>query len=487
MKQKMKSFLNNMYVGDSPNPLRFEFSGIMRFIPLIVCGGFFLFTILIFAFGPLDWNINNPFQLYTFLILCCVSLILGYSIAIKKGKTAPLKLNLNINNLLITCSIVYFIIYIPTLLVTTGKWYPDIVEGILDTGKAYRNTKFLNENSSQFALYIRMLLSPFLIMVTPVTLFFMPKLSKLGKVLGWIVIVLTVCMSISQGMNKACADFTAQIVLFLCMLFFTKNRKKEKKSIQKHSYIFYRLRMLLVILSVCILFFVYYSTTMHNRVSTDLSNNDNSQETTSSEDSLVGNVDDSITSYSTFGFSTIKEDYLLFKVVPKRLQPTAMFLSSYISHGYKGLSIAMEEEFTSTYGLGFSDFFRHNFLKIVGETESEKEIISQTYYGKTSDSSWETGSFWSTFFVYPASDISFIGTILLVFLIGYLFALSWKDALSTENPFAITTFFCFCTMIFYFSANNQMFQGGENFIGFSSMLILWAMSRCLIFKKAKKA
>jgi hypothetical protein len=226
---------------------------------------------------------------------------------------------------------------------------------------------------------------------------------------------------------------------------------------------------------------------MHNRVSTDIASGNNTTSDAEQTDIDKEKVDESIENNSTFGFSTIKENNIFNKIIPQKLQPISTFLSSYLSHGYKGLSIAMNQRFTSTYGLGFSDFFRHNFLKIARKTGLEKEIVRQTYYGKTSNEAWETGAFWSTFFVYPASDISFIGTILLVFLIGYCFALSWKDALNTENPFAVTAFFCFCIMIFYFSANNQMFQNGDNFIGFSSMLIIWLLSRHVLFKKSKKA
>jgi hypothetical protein len=174
------------------------------------------------------------------------------------------------------------------------------------------------------------------------------------------------------------------------------------------------------------------------------------------------------------------------RLLPSKIRSMFNLLSGYFCQGYKGLSLAMDQEFTSSYGLGFSDFFRRNFLRVIGRPDLEKEIFARTYAGKINSLGWTHLGLWSSFFTHPASDISFLGTILLVFLIGFLFGLSWKDSLLTENPFAVTSFIGFCTMVFYFSANNQMFQSGEQFIGFSVILFVWLLSRMLFAQKCGK-
>lgn len=441
--------------------LNLSYRGVMRFLPLIVVGGFFCFTILLFAFGPIDWQLHNPFEVYSFLILCVLALSGGYMLSVYlKPKKVICEKQFEINKLLIIGAIVFILLYIPTLICTTGKWYPDLITGFTDTGAAYKNTKYYNENGNQFILYVRMILSPLMIGVMPITIYFMPKLSKLGKVLGIVVIMLTVSISICQGINKAVADFTAQMVLMLIILFFANNVKAKRKGL-------YKLKIFLLIILVCASFIFYFTNGMNHRIANDISNT-NPSKVTSDE------ITRQMSQYSTFGLGKSKDNYFIKKILPSKASSTLTFLTSYLSHGYKGMSLSMNEEFTSTYGLGFSDFFRHNFVKITHQDESS--IVSQTYYGKTVKYGWKTGSVWSSFFVYPASDISFPGTILLVFLIGYLFGKSFRDAIETHNPFALTAFFGFSTMIFYFSANNQMFQNGENFIGFIAILILWALS-----------
>jgi len=154
-----------------------------------------------------------------------------------------------------------------------------------------------------------------------------------------------------------------------------------------------------------------------------------------------------------------------------------MFLVSYATHGYKGLSLAMDHSFTPSYGLGFSPFVRHNVLRILGKSENEQAVYANTYAGKTEADGWSTGLMWSTFFVNPASDITFPGTIVLMFVIGYLWSLAWRDALERDDVLAIVVFFYLSILVFYLSANNQILEGGETTIGFTVVFSTWLVRR----------
>jgi len=475
--------LGRRFVDHQEESLQFRFVGIVRYIPLIVCGGFFALTIGMFAFGPLDWQVTNPEKLYGFLLLYLIALVLGYVLAIKNGKAITSKIKLNSNYVLIIGSLLYFVLYIPTLLETTGKWYPDIYAGLINSGEVYRTTAYLGRYGSHVIQYIRILLSPIMLFVIPLTLLFMPKLSTPGKVMGILVIILSFMLGISQGINKVCADITAQIVLVLIILLFSNVPMKSR--------VLYRIKIIGIILIICSLFFGYYSIVMRNRVASDISGQTMNEVTNNAEQQGFSDpsipeedIDKSVVEYSRFGTANIKQNSVILKCMPDNLEPTALFLFSYLTHGYKGMSIALDQEFTSSYGLGFSDFFRRNIYKLPGLSDiGEQSVYERTYMAKTSRMDWDTGAVWSTFFIYPASDISFPGTIILVFLIGYLFALSWKDALVTENPFAIVVFSGFCIMIFYFSANNQLFQSGENAFGYTVILLSWLCTRLISRKK----
>ena len=61
MLSKLKSF----FLSKEQIEPSFEYKGIVKYVPLIICGGFYFFTILLFEFGAYDWNVNNKLKLYT--------------------------------------------------------------------------------------------------------------------------------------------------------------------------------------------------------------------------------------------------------------------------------------------------------------------------------------------------------------------------------------------------------------------------------------
>ena len=137
----------------------------------------------------------------------------------------------------------------------------------------------------------------------------------------------------------------------------------------------------------------------------------------------------------------------------------------------------MGHEWRPTYGLGFSDFVRHNALRVAGQSEREDAITARTYSGQIEEDGWPIGQFWGTFFIHPASDIGFPGTVVLTGLIGLAFGLSWRDLLQRGNPFAAAVFYYLCILVIYLPANNQLYQGGELAIGFTALLAAWLWTR----------
>ena len=486
----MFSKIKDFFTAKEENKLAFSYIGILRFIPLIVAGGFFLCTILLVAVGPLDWHIYNNFKFYGFVFACLIALTVGYLLAVYKTSSAQRQpMNINVSRVLFICVAIAIILYFPTVKVGTGKWYPDVYTGITKTGLAYQIAKYYSQYSPKLLFYSRMLLAPFTMFIMPITFFYKSRLTKPAFVAGITVIVLNVALSISQGVTKQVADTAMQIILFLVILMFSAKFKSKKFTAIHFT------KFVALILAVCVAFFAYYANAMKNRLSADVYLGESGiVEVTPDEmngelgnkDALKGEeLDAVVNGYSTFSVATERENSIWTKILPAKIQPMFKYLTSYFCHGYHGLSLAMEQEFTSSYGFGFSDFLRHNMARFFGGEQFEKQIYEQTYMSKITDEGWPVGLYWATFFVYPASDISFFGTIILVLLIGFLFGLSWKDAVVGGNPFALVSFFGFCTMVIYFSANNQMFQTGEQCVGFVVMIALWLITRIASGRKAR--
>jgi hypothetical protein len=90
---------------------------------------------------------------------------------------------------------------------------------------------------------------------------------------------------------------------------------------------------------------------------------------------------------------------------------------------------------------------------------------------------WHKSQFWHTTYTWFASDVSFPGVIVLLFIFGRLVAQTWLDAVVTANPFAVTFFTICCTMIYYFPTQNIVLGFPEGYTGFVGTLILWRFTR----------
>ena len=455
-----------------------EYEGIAKYMPIIICGGFFLLSILLFAFGPFDWNVNNENRLYIFLISSFFALILGY-VTGTRIKVKKKLFSYNMDYLMYIAFIVYIVMYIAICYITTGKLYPDIYTGLFNSGLAYKMSHSPLTKLGTYVTYANIILSPLVSMIIPYFLIYKKNRSKKIKIIGYSVLVLNLIRGISQGVISAYAIFSFQIIMFLIIYLFS-NLKKE--SLKK------KIGIVLIIIMLCISFLLYYKIVMGNRLAADASystdsnyvkekannskKNDNKKNSETAND--VNVLLDSSAEYITHAL--IKDKHI-FSFLPESIQGSLNHIISYVTHGYKGLSFALQKKFTSSYGLGFSDFFRHNFLKIIGKSNLEQEIYKRTYMFKILDNGWETGAVWSSFFIYPASDIGFPMTIVLVFFIGLIFSLSWRDALESKNVFAGVIFLNLCMIICFFSANNVYFQEGGSFLTMITMSILWLLTK----------
>ena len=83
---------------------------------------------------------------------------------------------------------------------------------------------------------------------------------------------------------------------------------------------------------------------------------------------------------------------------------------------------------------------------------------------------------WSTFYTWVASDISFIGVLILMFIIGYLLARTWKRAKDKNDYISLVVFVQLMLLCFYLPANNQLFQSYEGLFGNMSWLMIWLLS-----------
>lgn len=449
---------------DLDRPLVFHFSGVTKYVPLVVTMGLFLVSWVLLVVGPIDWHLVEPLRVHLFLAAATVAMVGGYVVAVRgrPGERGPAR-RLDASMLVVAAAVVYLVLYLPVVHTTTGRWYPDVWGGLSDAGAAYAENKERNESVSPLFLYLRMLVAPLTILLFPLTLFLWPRLTRLARFLGTLCVLLSVALTVAQGINRGVAEFCGQLVLFLVLVAAASLSRERRGRL---------VRSVVGIGLVVGLFFGYYATTMNSRISADAAAAAAEDEGGGSED-----VDERMRDTALIDVATTRSDNVYFDLVPASLQSEGLIFSSYLTHGYRGLSLAMDEDFTPTWGLGFSEFFRHNLLRVVGQADREEAVEARTYPGKLIDQGWPDGMVWSTFFVHPASDIGFPGTVVLMALIGFALGRSWRDTLERGDPLAAGVFFYLCILVFYLPANNQLFQGGELAIGFTVLTVAWLVLR----------
>jgi hypothetical protein len=177
--------------------------------------------------------------------------------------------------------------------------------------------------------------------------------------------------------------------------------------------------------------------------------------------------------YFLAAHARVDEDNFLVRNLPSGAATALIGLDIYLTQGYYALSLSLQEPFFPMYGFGNSTFLHRQAARITGDAR----ILELPYPVRIEKYGWDAQGLWSSIYPWIASDVSFPGTILVVFLIGRLFALSWLDTLRGDNPVAVVMFSIFVIVLFYFPANNQMLQSGEGFTAFWGTLILWHRTR----------
>jgi len=337
--------------------------------------------------------------------------------------------------------IINAVLFFPTNVFRTGSALPNVGQALVDPGSAYATTMALRDSGTPIIEYVRMSLGPFTVLLLPVIVFYWPYVKPLYCVIGAVVILGTVAMFVAMGTNKAIVD----TVLVLPWLLFSAHCARLVHFNLKGIFSVGIASMLLLI--GC---FSFFASTMSTRAGSPASHG----------------------YFPNVGMYADPTNVMLTNE-SSLLKAGALGLDSYITQGYYALYLCLKEPFVPMFGVGNSLFLTHQAARVT----HDPGIMRLPYPARIEKYGWDELALWSSIYPWIASDVSFPGTIVVVFLIGRIFALSWLDTLDGTNPFAVTLFTEFVVMLFYFPANNQLLQSGEGLTGFLGILCLWGLTR----------
>jgi len=419
-----------------------QFSRWVRIFPIVFFLVYLTGTVLFFVAGPFEYPVDNPWTLYLFLALAHLALFAGYWRA-ASGQPKQYFGTWKPPQLLFWSAVISLLLLMPTSLARTGNAIPDIVDGIVNTGDAYSRTVSLSEQPRGLPIieYVRIFSGPLIGLLLPLTVFYWTRLPRTTRVLAVAGMLGTVALFVAMGTNKAIAD---TVLLVPWMIF--AGYKAGTLPLKPGRILALGLCSVLAF----ILFFTFFGLAMEGRSGSP-----------------------AVSGY--FPATGATADTGNFLIDGLSAGPAAVItgLDIYLTPGYYALSLSLREPFVPMYGVGNSMFLYRQAARLTGD----ESIMKKPYPARIEKYGWDAYGLWSSIYPWIASDVSFPGTIFIVYLIGRLFAWSWLDTLGGANPFAVAMFSQFLIMLFYFPANNQLLQSGEGFTAFWVTLFLWLRTR----------
>ena len=412
--------------------------------PLIFFQLYLSLTVWLLFYGPWPWSIENPGELFVYLMAAQVSIAAGYLLSWRRVVAVPhcpggdpqtVRDGLAMFK---TALWVTAVLAVPSSLSRTGAWLPQVVDGIDNAGLAYNENFDRLDGGNAFVVveYLRMLASPWLTALMPLTVLYWSRIDWGTRLFALTLIVFNLATYLATGVNKGIADLVVTLP-WLVLLAVTLGTLKIE-----------RIGLKLTISSASLLgaFLIFFGQGQQQR------------EGSGSE-------------YGTFftGVAVLQADsgHFISALLPEQFRLIFEALSRYVVHGYYALSLALQTDSNSTFGFGHSMFLARNADLAFGTDY----FVSQSIPGLLErDHLWGMFQLWHSIYPWLASDFGFIGALFILGVLAYLLGLSWGRALTTGSAPWTVLLFLLLVLFFYVPANNQVFQSGETFVAFFILL-----------------
>jgi len=418
------------------------------YFPIVFFEVFLLMTVAVFAFGPWAWPVANPVEFYAFLFVNQLALLIGYVSAVRGRLPSPFRLPLALHELVWLNVLITLVILVPVTIHQTGGDI-NVVRALTDPGRAYGATRAAAAAlvDTTRAVYVPIVLSPLVWPLLPLTVVFWGRLSILLRCLAVVGILGGAFTFLLIGTNKGLVD----IMILTPWLLVIRSKNPSRLLEPKRAFIF----VLSLVLALAV-FLPYFAINIAGR----------GNGKSSTENMNLGGG----TLIRPTPFQVVGLDGPVAKVYG--LGYTA--LAAYVGQGYYGLSLAMQEPFVWTYGVGHSRILTWIAEKAIGGQYAIEDTTYPSRVGR--DFGWDSKIKWSTLYAWLAGDVTFLGVPVIVFLFGRLLGLTWLDALG-GNPVALVLFCLICVTVVYTSANPQIFQSPDTVFVFYGYLLWWIQSK----------
>lgn len=431
----------------------------LRYIPLVIIEGYLALTVLLFLSGPFEWPRVDFFLLSAFLLIYQIALAVGYHMGAYKSR--GVRKSLDANRWFKISLVVSIVLIVPYTYIYTGKYPWDVLLGVPDQAQAfaeyYQRLSMERTPERILIMVARTFFSPVTVALIPL-IFWTKRLTAGWKLLFVVYVLLYFSFSLLRGTDKESADFLVFFFVGLCSWIAVKKIAKENKTSRATIW-------LVPILLACTLW-ASYATFMERK----MARLGGDGQVCIQQVDVCADMNRGVMPYlddrDKFGFS---------------------MATLYLSIGYYGMGMALEEEFESALGFGHSLFVANG----VSQLDGLGSFFDRTYTKKISEKGWDVQAYWATTYTWLANDVGFFGVALLMVLIGFVFSRTWHDVIFRKDPVAIVLFSQIVLMLFYLPAFNVTMQNMDSYYAFVFWLALWVVnvscvSRSIIKNNARQ-
>jgi hypothetical protein len=404
---------------------------------------------LLFVFSPLDWHLQNLLAVNLYSATIAFIFVVGFILGANR-RSSPAK-PLNYGAYIVVGSVFTLLLVTPLTYLYSGKYPWQFLELWSDQQLAYttyqeRLALSTSLERAPISLF-RVLFHPFVFSVLPLSVLNWRSLRTVHKLLLVATLACAFIISLARGTDRETAD----IVMFLLASFMILNARRsvsEKGTGSVRKTASNKLVVLAMGLGVlAVLVFIFFVERKLARYSGDVSA------------LCIGtNLD-----------ICVSRDTALWDMVGDWGTFAVGITSTYMGQGFYGLSLAMGLDFHSTFGTGISPLVARIYEALSGDAE----MYMRSYTFRMRELGWSDEYAWSTLMTWFANDLGFVGALLPLAALSYMFGAVWRDAVMSNDDRAAIVFTLLLLMFIYLPANNQIGQSPDLSFAFAFWSISW--------------
>lgn len=406
-------------------------------LPINIVTIFQLITVFLFFFGPIERELINPVLVFAYLIVVIFVFRFGYFSYFRGRKGYILYENNYLYDneqkednfkdcifYLISC--IYVVVSVLILVSRTGGFNLSL-SSFSNLGAAYYERGSTNLSLERIIIFS----APITATYIPYGMISWKKLNFFQKIVYILSIFFRAMVDMVQGINKSFADIVIFLMIYGIFLYakstihLEDGTRKFKKRIIKIGFI---------VGIIFVVFLMFFSMNIMSRTAFELNQRKSGI------------------------------DYFI----------------SYITEGYKAVDFSFTQPFESTFGLGNSMYT----LRIINSDflfSRSYVIKNQAQYG------WNYLSSWSSLYVWLGNDVSMLGVIPVMYILGRIFSKSWVESLiDKKNLSSLIIVGLMFQLALYSSANNQIVQNQTDFVATWFWLIYWFLHKRVKFTFGRK-